>query len=181
MLELLAPTTRLQASWLASRDEWGRGVPQPGSGLRPNDDVETVPGFRRWVEWLGRMADPATTLPEGLVRATSWWVVEDGVYAGAIQLRHALTPYLLEAGGHIGYGIRPSARGRGLATWALGEVVRRADAMGLRRLLVTCDADNVASARPIERNGGVLEDVRVGKRRYWIGPLPEGAGGEGGI
>ncbi len=68
--------------------------------------------------------------------------------------------------------MRPSARGRGYATWALGAVLTEARALGLDRALVTCDDDNVASARTIERNGGVIEDVReteVGrKRRYWI-------------
>nr|WP_228395104.1 GNAT family N-acetyltransferase [Modestobacter roseus] len=72
----------------------------------------------------------------------------------------------------MGYGIRPSARRRGLVTWALGEVLPVARRMGLDRVLVTCADDNVASARVIERAGGVLEDVReteLGRaRRYWI-------------
>ncbi|MDX2516846.1 GNAT family N-acetyltransferase [Streptomyces stelliscabiei] len=68
--------------------------------------------------------------------------------------------------------MRPSARRRGLATWALGAVLPEARALGMGRVLITCDDDNVASARTIERNGGVLEDVRTTdegiKRRYWI-------------
>jgi Acetyltransferase (GNAT) domain len=67
---------------------------------------------------------------------------------------------LLRAGGHIGYGIRPSARGRGLATWALRSVLVRAPALGLGKVLVTCGDSNLASARVIEKAGGVLEDVR---------------------
>ncbi|HYN65972.1 MAG TPA: hypothetical protein VES93_03725 [Ornithinibacter sp.] len=34
--------------------------------------------------------------------------------------------------------------------------------------LVTCDVDNVGSAKVIEANGGVLEDVRGDKKRYWV-------------
>ncbi len=106
------------------------------------------------------------------MHATHWWIVEDDTYLGAVDLRHRLNGFLLDAGGHIGYSVRPSARRRGLATWALGAVLPEARAMGLERALVTCDDDNVASARSIESNGGVLEDVRtteVGrKRRYWI-------------
>ena len=79
---------------------------------------------------------------------------------------------MLRAGGHIGYGIRPSARGRGLATWALQSVLARAPALGLRKVLVTCGDSNLASARVIEKTGGVLEDVRETElgftRRYWI-------------
>ena len=115
--ELIAPTTRLYASWHEARDEWGRGVHQDGSGLRDTDDVDTAAGFAAWVERLRGEADGAG---EGRVPATYWWIVDGDRYLGAITLRHELTDFLLRAGGHIGYGIRPSARGRGLATWALG-------------------------------------------------------------
>ena len=104
------------------------------------------------------------------VHATHWWIVEGDSYLGAVDLRHYLNALLLDVGGHIGYSIRPSFRRRGLATWALGAVLPEARALGLDRVLVTCDDDNVASSCSIERNGGVLEDVRTTsagiKRRY---------------
>lgn len=85
------------------------------------------------------------------------------------------------AGGHIGYGVRPSARGRGLATWALSVVLDEARQLGLKRVLVTCDDTNIASARTIERNGGQLEDTRDTElghtRRYWIDLYPVGSEG----
>ncbi len=172
MPELISPTTRLRDSWLASRDEWGAGVLQDGSGLHAEDDVDTPAGFAAWIERLRREADIAIPPASGRVHASYWWIVEDGDYAGAISLRHALNDFLLRAGGHIGYGVRPSARGHGLATWALRSVLPHARALGLEKLLVTCDDDNVASALTIERAGGVLEDVRdteLGRtRRYWI-------------
>lgn len=109
---------------------------------------------------------------EPLVHATYWWIVEDGKVVGSITLRHRLTDFLLNAGGHIGYSVRPTARKRGLAAWALGRVLTHARERGLDRVLVTCDDSNGASARTIERNGGVLEDIRdtdLGRtRRYWI-------------
>ncbi|SNT30579.1 Acetyltransferase (GNAT) domain-containing protein [Asanoa hainanensis] len=88
---------------------------------------------------------------------------------GGIALRHRYDDDL----GQIGYGIRPSARRRGLASWALAEMLREArTTLGLDRVLIPCLADNVASARTIERNGGVLEGIRetgdVRVRRYWI-------------
>jgi predicted acetyltransferase len=94
------------------------------------------------------------------------------VYLGAISLRHTLNDFLLHAGGHIGYGVRPTARGRGLASRALRAVLPEARSLGLARVLVTCQDNNLGSARTIENNGGVLEDVRdtdLGRtRRYWI-------------
>ena len=70
--------------------------------------------------------------------------------------------------GHVGYGVRPGARRRGFASDALRQVVPLAAARGIPRLLVTCDLDNVASARTIEANGGEFEGELRGKRRYWI-------------
>ncbi|BCJ62219.1 GNAT family N-acetyltransferase [Micromonospora endophytica] len=172
MPDLIAPTTRLRDSWLAARDEWGRGVHQDGSGLRDSDEVDTAAGFAAWVAELRRASDQSVPPPQGLVHASFWWIVEDDSVLGAISLRYRLNDFLLRAGGHIGYGIRPSARGRGLATWALGRVLGHAAARGMDRCLITCHVDNPASARVIERRGGVLEDVRdteLGRlRRYWV-------------
>ncbi|WP_051027533.1 GNAT family N-acetyltransferase [Nocardia higoensis] len=74
--------------------------------------------------------------------------------------------------GHIGYGIRPSARGRGLATWALGRILDQARTLRMDHVLLVCATDNVASARTIERNGGAFEglvDTGLGPvRRYRI-------------
>ncbi|WFE29436.1 GNAT family N-acetyltransferase [Solwaraspora sp. WMMD791] len=172
MPELIAPTAELYASWLAAREEWGPGTHQDGSGLRPADDVDTAAGFAAWVDRLRRQGDESLPADEGRVHATHWWIVEQGSYLGAISLRHRLNDFLLRAGGHIGYGVRPSARGRRVATWALGAVLPLAAARGLDRVLITCADGNAASARVIERHGGVLEDVRdteLGRtRRYWI-------------
>ena len=171
MPALVTPTTALHTAWLASHDEWGAGVHQDGAGLRPGDEVRTPAGFADWVAGLHRQADLSVPPPEGWVHCTYWWVVDEGAVLGAIALRHELNDVLLQTGGHIGYGIRPSARRRGLATWAVSQVLPQARALGLERVLITCQDDNVASARVIERAGGVLEDRRDGVRRYWV-PVP---------
>jgi predicted acetyltransferase len=95
-------------------------------------------------------------------------VTEDQVVIGFLQLRHTLNDYLMEEGGHIGYSIRPTYRRRGHATHGLGLALDRARELGLDRVLVTCDGDNLISAKTIESQGGVLEDIRTDKRRYWI-------------
>ena len=172
MPELVAPSVRWHTSWLEAREEWGRGAHQDGSGLRPEDEVDSAAGFAAWVERLRRAGDPAVPPEEGKVHATHWWIVEDEEYLGAIALRHELNDFLLRAGGHIGYGIRPSARRRGLATWALRQVLDVPRTQRLERVLITCEDRNTASARVIESQGGVLEDVRATElgqtRRYWV-------------
>ncbi|MCX2181209.1 GNAT family N-acetyltransferase [Streptomyces sp. SKN60] len=174
MPQLITPTTRLHVSWLAARAEWNAGDHQAGGGvwLAAEQELADPDVFAAWVGRLCAMSDRSRTLPAGQVHDTHWWIVEGDTYLGAIDLRHELNDLLLHAGGHIGYSVRPSARRRGLATWALGAVLAEARSLGLDRALLTCDDTNTASARTIERNGGVLEDVReteLGrKRRYWI-------------
>jgi len=90
---------------------------------------------------------------------------------GGIALRYGSDDYVRWAG-HIGYGIRASARRRGLASWALGQLLEETRAVGLDRALLVCAVDNLASAKTIEHCGGVLESITVSKfgpvRRYWI-------------
>lgn len=172
MPQLIEPTVRLHRAWLEARDEWGRGVHQDGAGLRPADEVDSAAGFAAWVARLRAEEDVTRPAEPGWVHCTYRWIVEGDRPLGAIALRHELNDRLLAHGGHIGYGVRPAERGRGLARWAVGEMLPVARELGIDRVLITCDDDNLASARTIERSGGVLQDVTEpeGKpvRRYWI-------------
>ncbi len=172
MPELIAPSPHLHSSWLDAQAEWGPDAHMDGAGLGSADDVESAEGFAAWTERLRRQADRTAAVEQGRVHATYWWIAEGDTYLGAIDLRHYLNAFLLDAGGHIGYGVRPSARRRGLAGWALGQVLHEARLMGMDRVLLTCDPGNEPSVRTIEGAGGVLEDVRetlIGpKRRYWV-------------
>ncbi|GAA1671601.1 GNAT family N-acetyltransferase [Kribbella yunnanensis] len=161
-LALVEPSVDLYDAWWEAHEEWGPGLHEDGFGVAATDDVDSPDGF---VAWVARLQASS---------GTCRWIVEDGRVLGGIALRHELN----ERTGHIGYGIRPSARGRGLATWALGEILNEARARGMARVLLVCVDDNEASARTIERNGGVLEEVRGPVRRYWI-ELP--AAGEFGV
>ena len=168
--ELIAPTVGLHRAWLEARDEWGPGVHEDGFGLRAGDEVDSPEGFAAWVARLAD-ASPAATRAGGQAGCTYRWVVQDGRVLGGIALRTGPADVVGRLG-HVGYGIRPSERGRGLATWALGQILHEAASLGLARVLVVCAGDNAASARTIEDNGGVLEPVPVGEtskvRRYWI-------------
>lgn len=161
MPSLQAPTARLHDAFLEAHHEWGPGLHEDGFGLTELDDVETAAGFAAWVSRLTRAEDPSTGLPP----ATYRWMVEDTTILGGIALRHTLDDKL----GQIGYGVRPSARRRGVATWALTEMLGEARARGLTRVLIVCATDNVASARTILRCGGVPDPSSPGPtQRYWI-------------
>lgn len=171
MFELVVPDVSFYASFAESHREWG-DTHQDGAGLLPDDDVTNPEGFNAWVQRLVGAEQVAET--GGIVPCTYRWITEGSRYVGAIAYRHYLTPALLNSGGHIGYGVRPSDRGRGAASWALHEVCARLASQGEPyRVLLSCDDANIASARTIERCGGLLEDVRMGGngrpfRRYWI-------------
>lgn len=131
-----------------------------------------------WAQILAQVAREAagTDLPEGRVPADFLVAEVDGVPVGRVSIRHALTPFLREVGGHVGYAVGPQFRRRGYATEILRQSVQRLRQLGVQRVLVTCDDGNLGSMAAIERCGGVLEDVRAqgtgraAKRRYWITP-----------
>lgn len=157
--ELVPPDVARHRAWLEAHREWGPGLHEDGFGLRADDDVDSADGFASWVHRIRWLDD-----------ARLWWVVDGDDVLGGIALRTGGTDLMRL--GHVGYGIRPSARGRGVGTWALGQVLPHARVAGLHRLLLVCLDDNAASIRTIERNGGALEGVVLDDaqrvRRYWI-------------
>ena len=92
---------------------------------------------------------------------------------GAINIRHYLNDYLLKFGGHIGDGIRPSERGKGYATEMVRLALIECKKLGIDKVLMVCDKSNIASAKTIIKNGGVLENEIIDEnnkvnQRYWI-------------
>jgi predicted acetyltransferase len=173
---LVLPTTAVHASFVAAMREFqdeGRGEPADHTGIGIEirtfgDRWKDPDGFSRYVQWLLDMRLEESAKPAGWVPATTYWWVEGTGYLGRLNIRHRLTPSLLEVGGHIGYDVRRSARRRGHATAMLAQGLPRAAGLGIDPALITCDVDNVGSRKVIEANGGVLEDERSGKLRFWV-------------
>ena len=92
---------------------------------------------------------------------------------GAVNIRHYLNDALLKDGGHIGDGIRPSERRKGYATEMIRLALSECKKLGIDRVLMVCDKDNIGSAKSIVKNGGVLENEVTDtegniEQRYWI-------------
>lgn len=122
-------------------------------------------------EWLesNREMEMGLGIPEGWVPAVQLVAfARDGQAVGFLNFRLRLSAYLLEEGGHIGYSIRPSERGKGYAKEALCQGLQVAKEKNIKRALVTCSTENPASRAVILANGGQFEDVRNGTERYWI-------------
>jgi predicted acetyltransferase len=176
MPELVAPLARVHGSFLEAMAEFvaeGRGGPDEESVLgweirEFGATWSTSDGFAAFIDMLHGQRSEDSQRPPGHVPATTRWWVEGDEYLGRIVVRHRLTPHLLEFGGHIGYDVRPSARRKGHATAMLAATFPLARDLGIDPALLTCDAGNTASRLVIEHNGGVLEDQRGGKRRYWV-------------
>lgn len=168
-MPLRTPDHEHFADYLALIDDYdGTGLDGSGFGgdHRPEPTEEC---YRAWVDELIHEADETKPARAGRVKCSYFWITDDaGAWVGFLALRRSLNDFLFEQGGHIGYSIRPGRRREGHASRALRDALGEAAALGIDPVLVTCDEDNVASARTIEVNGGVYEDSRAGKRRYWI-------------
>ncbi|CAH0134744.1 GNAT family N-acetyltransferase [Microbacterium foliorum] len=173
MIELLRPSAALFDSWAAAVSEFGDGHID-GSGLQApvTPDRATLDAL---IERSSLWADTSAPLPEGMVHNDLYWIVDGGEVVGFLSFRHELNDHLREVGGHIGYSVRESRRRQGYASAALRLGLDRAREIGLERVMVTCDDDNIGSFRTIESAGGVLQDIRVVSehgdtpvRRYWI-------------
>lgn len=109
----------------------------------------------------------------GIVPETTFFCLDldRNIFVGAVTVRHYLTERLLNAG-LIGDGIRPSERRKGYGSAMIGLALLEAKKFGLNKVLMCCDKRNIASAKTIMNNGGVLEnEVEVNgiiKQRYWI-------------
>ena len=123
-------------------------------------------------EWLesNQNQEMGINLPEGWVPAIQLVAFSEKCQAvGFLNLRLRLSNFLLEEGGHIGYSIRPSERGKGYAKVTLRQGLQVAKEKNIKKALVTCSVNNPASRAVILANGGLIEDVRDGVERYWIG------------
>jgi GrpB-like predicted nucleotidyltransferase (UPF0157 family)/predicted acetyltransferase len=133
---------------------------------------------RLFVRNLARQDGGTRTLAEGAIvpwlPSRTFWIW-NGDFCGSIELRfvpgsEALPPHV---SGHVSYSIVPWKRNRGYARQALHLLLPIAHSVGLRRLLISCDEDNIASRRVIEANGGVPaegvpQSVQTDRRSYWV-------------
>lgn len=142
---------------------------------------EEIPGYFAAIDWphaeiVRRFAawSRGEELAEDWVPCTTLFLVERGEVLGVVNVRHALTDSLRRCGGRVGYAVRPSARGRGVATAMLEHALVVLAGLGVGRALVTTDRDNPASSRVVEKCGGVFQDEIEGAtpgirtQRCWI-------------
>ena len=162
---LIEPAAELWPEFLAMAEEYSLA-----------GDPRYQPALEDFPAYLRSLLDGARGigLLPGRVPFSTFWLTSGRHLIGRSSIRHRLTPDLEDEGGHIGYDIRPSERLKGYGKLILRLTLAEARKLGLSRALLTCDTDNVASAKVIEANGGRLQAQAVSKRsgkqisRYWI-------------
>ncbi|MEH7179924.1 GNAT family N-acetyltransferase [Neobacillus vireti] len=168
-LSLIKPTVELKNEYLAFYNEWVESKEDMVPWVIQKDPSD----FEAMVQFL-KGNEQGRNLPEGWVPDSTFWLInQDKRIIGAVNIRHQLTPFLLNRGGHIGYGIRPSERRKGFATKLLSLSLEKARELGIRKALVVCDEENTGSFKTIIYNGGIPdtdfieEDGNIIKR-FWI-------------
>lgn len=152
---LIEPAEELRAEFLAMAREY--------SAAGENRYQAASDNFPAYIRSLLDGARGVGLAP-GRVPYSTFWLASGRRLIGRSSIRHHLTPDLAYEGGHIGYDIRPSERRKGYGTLILTLTLAEARRLGMNRALVTCDTDNVGSAKIIENNGGKLEEQAVSKR-----------------
>ncbi|WP_203338073.1 GNAT family N-acetyltransferase [Nocardioides limicola] len=170
----IEPDARVHRSFLDAMDEFAAEGRAGDNSMIGAEIAEWAPGwqepevFEAYTRQLRADALEETPRAAGWVPCTTLWWVQGDDYLGRLAIRHRLTRHLREVGGHIGYDVRASRRREGHGTAMLAAALPVAGQLGIAQALVTCDVDNVASRRTIERNGGVLEDQCGNKLRFWV-------------
>lgn len=150
----------MMEEWLAVEQDFSPWA------IRKNDYRD----FDYYLENLERKVEQDGRVPDSVFFCLD---VDLDIFVGAVNIRHYLNESLLFTGGHIGDGIRPSQRRKGYATAMIGLALEECKKLGIHRVLMTCDKDNIGSAKSILNNGGVLENEVVNEdgileQRYWI-------------
>ena len=126
-----------------------------------------------WLEELKKRSCE-DTVPKGLVPSSTYLAVreKDNYIVGMIDIRHYLNEYLTQVGGNIGYGVRKTERNKGYAKQMLKLALEKCKELKIKKVLITCDEDNIASEKVILSANAKFEDIRnvdgENKKRFWI-------------
>lgn len=168
IFKLIEPTLELEKEYSDYISEWEKS----GEKIVPYAAIRSIPIYKElFNSW--KVQTTSKAYEDGFVPSSLYFLVDENIRIyGALHIRHELNDYLLSYGGHIGYGIRPCERKKGYASKMLLLSLQIVKNMGIKKALVTCDKVNIASAKTIINNGGLLENevVEEGEvtQRYWI-------------
>ena len=170
-IELIRLTVEYREQLFEMLAEWKNDIIQNHTNMSPSKIwINDFHNIEYYIENLDtKEKDESGRVPD----TTLFCVDKDrNILVGAVNIRHYLNDELLKTGGHIGDGIRPGERRKGYATAMIALALEECRKLGIKRVFMTCDKNNIGSAKSIINNGGVLEneieeDGHV-EQRYWI-------------
>ena len=166
VLRLVLPDETYKEQYLQMMEEWLAF----GGRLNPGALKNNGASYEKWLNWM-RDDQNILTCPENAVPQTLYFAVNDSnELIGAVSIRHYLNERLFVDSGYIGYGVRPSQRGKGYAKKILFLAIEKLYEKGIYEILVTCAADNIGSMKTILANGGVFEND-VTNSHGWVAPF----------
>ncbi|WP_196139948.1 GNAT family N-acetyltransferase [Aliikangiella sp. G2MR2-5] len=167
-MELILPSEKYKNSYLAYIEELGDEERYPF----PMDF--DCSDFSKMLSKINDFAE-GVNLPPGYVQSSTLWLVDSGELIGVTNIRHRLNQEIEYCGGHIGLGIRPSARGKGYGSQLMKLSIEKLSDLGVSTIYIHCYKDNMASAKAIISNGGSLEsELSLGSKivqRYLVKPI----------
>jgi|GEM_PF-210936 len=166
-VRLLFPKTEhKQAVWEYRQEhfDYGEEHIHGSGGMTKSADYES---------WLEKVTNAYNFASDGWVKASTYLGFIGEKVVGTIQIRHEMNDFMINFGGHIGYGVRPSERRKGYASQMLEQALKICRKMGIEKVLITCDKDNFGSKNTILKQNGVLENEITEENgnillRYWI-------------
>lgn len=165
-MQLLKPTKHYAKSWWQAIQEF-ETENREGFWNIPNKPTDIEKYIQRTKKY-----SKGVNIPNCFVPNTTYWLINDNKFIGHINIRHKLNNKLKKEGGNIGYAIRPTERRKGYGNIILKLAIPKAKKIGIKKALITCDDENIASTKIIEKNGGKLYDKNIvdGKlvRRYCL-------------
>lgn len=173
MIKLVVPSVEYKDSYINAVIEFQKEKDSKISGYQELSIKDLEVDFEGHIKKLLNLSQNYD-IPKGFVPTTVFWIVKGRKFIGRVQIRHVLDEYFFKYGGHIGYNVRPSERRKGYGTKALELGLIEAKKLGIQKVLVTCDNNNLPSKKIIEANGGVFENaVEISptlplKLRYWF-------------
>ena len=136
-------------------------------------NLEKFSSVEGWLKEL-KMKSSEDTVPKGLVPSSTYLGIreKDNYIVGMINIRHYLNEYLTQVGGNIGYSVRKTERNKGYAKQMLKLALEKCKELKIKKVLITCDEDNIASEKVILSANAKFEDIRCidgeNKKRFWI-------------
>ncbi|RDW21270.1 GNAT family N-acetyltransferase [Oceanobacillus chungangensis] len=164
-MKLVKVEKRWQSEHEAYVKEWGSARMVPSSF--------SLSGYDTYEAYLEELEMRQQGIENWVPNSNYFLIDNRNRIVAMVNIRHRLNDYLQNIGGHIGYGVRPSERQKGYATLMLAQALKKCKEQELKRVLVTCDDDNICSAKVILKNGGIEDEPFRDEdgsviRRFWI-------------